>query len=74
MLSNLQTALDSAKTLSVNERALLAHSLISSLETIHDDGVDESWAKIAKERFEELRTGKVRGVSWEQIKRNITNK
>jgi putative addiction module component (TIGR02574 family) len=73
-VSNLQAALDSAKTLSVNERALLAHTLISSLETIHDDGVDESWAKIAKDRFEEIKAGKVKGVSWEKIKGNIAQK
>jgi hypothetical protein len=45
------------KELSTNEKALIAHCLISSLDEKHDEGVDDAWAELAVERFEELKPG-----------------
>ena len=59
------------KDLSSAEKALMAHCLISSLESQQDVGVDEAWAQLAKERFSELESGAVKGISWEEIKRKI---
>ena len=57
--------------LTSDERALVAHCLISSLEIRHDDSVDEAWGELAKKRFLELESGAVKGVSWADIKKNI---
>ena len=57
--------------LSSDEKALVAHCLISSLETKHDDSVDEAWGQLAEKRFAELKSGKVKGVSWSDIRKNI---
>ncbi|MCK4676396.1 MAG: addiction module protein [Gammaproteobacteria bacterium] len=57
--------------LTSDERALVAHCLISSLEIRHDDSVDEAWGELAKKRFLELESGAVKGVSWADIKNNI---
>ena len=65
---NLELVIQEAKELSANDRALLAHCLISSLETQHDEGVDAAWSSLAEQRLDELETGKVQGVSWDQIK------
>lgn len=57
--------------LSPYEKALIAHCLISSLEVQHDDNVDQAWAELAEKRFNELKSGEVQGVSWDEIKRKI---
>ncbi len=59
------------ENLSSNERALLAHCLISSPETVHDNGVDEAWAQLSEKRFSELESGAVSSVSWDDIKKGI---
>ena len=57
--------------LNSDEKALVAHCLISSLESKHDDNVDQAWSEIAKTRFAELESGAVKGVSWESIKKEV---
>ena len=57
--------------LNSDEKALIAHCLISSLESKHDDNVDQAWNEIAKTRFSELESGAVKGVSWEGIKKEV---
>jgi len=55
------------ENLSSDEKALVAHCLISSLEVKHDDSVDEAWGKLADKRFAELESGSVKGISWNEI-------
>ena len=57
--------------MSFSERALLAHCLISSLESKQDDGVDDTWAELGKTRLLELESGAFQGVSWEAIKQQV---
>jgi putative addiction module component (TIGR02574 family) len=59
--------------LSSDEKALVAHCLISSLESKHDDNVDKAWGELVQKRFVELESGAVKGVSWENIKKEITS-
>ena len=59
--------------LSSDEKALVAHCLISSLESKHDDNVDKAWGELAHKRFVELESGAVKGVSWESIKKEVTS-
>lgn len=63
--------IESAKYLNAKEKAMVAHCLISSLETRHDEGVDQAWAELAQKRFEELSSGEVESVSWEDIKKKM---
>lgn len=57
--------------LSSDEKALVAHCLISSLEIKHDDSVDQAWGELAQQRFSALESGEVSGVSWNEIKSKI---
>ena len=57
--------------LSSDEKALVAHCLISSLESKQDDGVEGAWAELAEQRYLELESGTVKGVSWEEIKNKV---
>jgi putative addiction module component (TIGR02574 family) len=68
---NITQVLENAKQLNVNERALVAHCLISSLETKQDEGVEQAWAELAERRFQELVSGKVEAVSWNDIKKEV---
>jgi putative addiction module component (TIGR02574 family) len=68
---SIKQVIDKTKNLSLRERALVAHCLISSLETRQDEGVDQAWAELAEKRYEELVSGKVEPVSWEDIKKDV---
>lgn len=57
--------------LSSDEKALVAHCLISSLEVQYDDDVDQAWADVAQKRVDELKSGAVQPVSWDEIKNRI---
>jgi hypothetical protein len=54
--------------LSSDEKALVAHCLISSLEEKTEDGVDEAWAELAEKRYLELESGAVKGATWQEVK------
>jgi len=64
-------AIENIRELSSNERALVAHCLISSLESKQDDDVDEAWEELAEKRYRELESGVVKGVSWQEIKNKV---
>lgn len=66
-----QQIVENIEELTANEKALIAHCLISSLEKRHDKGVDDAWAELAVNRFRDLKSGSVEGVSWDEIKRNV---
>ncbi len=63
--------IENIENLSADEKALLAHCLISSLEVKHDDSVEQAWGKLAEQRFSELESGKTRGMSWSEIRNKV---
>ena len=70
-LTSIEQIIEDAKSLSPKERALLARCLISSLEVVEDENVDEAWSELAKKRYETLKNGSVKATSWEEIKKVI---
>ncbi len=56
---NVKQVIESAKHLNAKEKAMVAHCLIASLETKHDDGVDQAWGELAQKRFAALVSGEV---------------
>jgi len=71
MSAIMKQVIENIKELSADEKALIAHCLISSLEAKQDDDVEEAWVDLADKRFSELNSGAVQGVSWDEIKKNI---
>ena len=71
MSAKMRQVIENIKKLSSDERAFVAHCLISSLENKQDDGVDEAWLELAEKRFSELESGSVQGVTWDEIKKDI---
>jgi putative addiction module component (TIGR02574 family) len=60
--------LQKALALPDNERAELAGNLISSLDTAVDMNVDAAWQQEVARRAQEIESGKVKTVSWEQVR------
>ena len=71
MTARIKQVIENIKKLSADEKALIAHCLISSLETRQDENVEEAWADLAEKRYAELVSGSVKPVSWEEIKNEI---
>lgn len=71
MSSTLNQVIQNIGELTSDEKALIAHCLISSLESKHDDNVDQAWFELAQKRLAELKSGSVKGVSWESIKNEV---
>ncbi len=71
MSAALKQVFESIKDLSPDERALVAHCLISSLESRQDEGVDEAWTELSEKRLMELESGEVKGVTWGDIKNKV---
>ena len=71
MSSALKQVIENIKALSPDERALIAHCLISSLDSRQDERVDEAWAALSEKRLMELTSGEVKGISWRDIKSEV---
>ncbi len=68
---DVKQVINNAKLLSSKERAFLAHCLISSLETKQEPNSDQAWADLSLKRFDQLLTGEVSPVSWDDIKKVV---
>ena len=53
-------------SLPVEERALIADSLLRSLN-MPNSGIDAKWTQVAKRRLQELRSGKVKPIPGEEV-------
>ncbi|MBL1262404.1 addiction module protein [Candidatus Methylomicrobium oryzae] len=62
-----------AVSLPVEERALLVDCLLSSLNT-PEQGVDENWVTVAKNRLQELKSGEIKAISSEEVFKKIAAK
>jgi hypothetical protein len=63
--------LENANQLSDREKLQVAHCLLMSVENTQEIDVDDSWVRLAQQRFTELKSKQVEGTTWEQIKANI---
>ena len=58
--------IDEVLSLPVEERARIANTLLESLN-VPDPAIDKKWAEVAKRRLEELRSGKVKPISGDEV-------
>jgi len=71
MAVSVQQVIEDVKYLSAQDRALVAHCLITSLEALQEDAVEQAWADLADRRYTELISGTVKPVKWEDIKKQV---
>ena len=58
--------IDEALSLPVEERALIADSLLKSLN-MPDPAIDKKWIEIAKRRLGEIRSGKIKPIPGNEV-------
>jgi len=58
--------IDEVLSLPVEERARIANTLLESLN-VPDPAINKKWTEVAKRRLEELRSGKVKPISGEEV-------
>ena len=66
--------LQKALSLSDEERAALAGSLLDSLDTTVDEGADNAWHQEIACRIADLDSGKAKTVPWEEIRARISSR
>jgi putative addiction module component (TIGR02574 family) len=66
--------LQKALSLSEEERADLACSLIDSLDAVADQDAGNAWNEEIARRIEQLDSGKVKTVRWEELRARISSK
>ena len=58
--------IEQALSLPVEERALIADSLLRSLN-VRDTAIDTKWTEVAKRRLQELRSEKVKPIPGDEV-------
>ncbi len=71
MTKKTEYILKEALNMSPEERSIVAHCLITSLDEQESINVDNEWISLAERRLSEIESGKVEPVSWEDIKNKI---
>lgn len=60
-----------ALDLNERERAALAARLIESLDTEVEEGVEAAWLAEVEHRMEELDSGKVQSIPWDEVRARL---
>jgi putative addiction module component (TIGR02574 family) len=66
--------LQKALSLSEEERAELAGSLLESLDAGVDEAAEAAWNREIARRIEDLDSGKVKTVPWDTVRSRISSK
>ncbi len=74
MTQEAEDLLKKALTLPAKDRATLAGSLIDSLDEVDEMSEQEAWNDEIARRIEELDSGKVKTVPWDEVRRRISSK
>jgi putative addiction module component (TIGR02574 family) len=72
MTQEVAELLKKALALPVEARAALAGSLLDSIDGTVDASAEEEWNKEIARRIEELDSGKVKPIPWEEARRQIS--
>lgn len=74
MIMRVEEITDAALELPSEARALLADRLVESLDPAEDGYIHSLWAEEANRRLQELRSGKVVGISGEEALMRLRQK
>ena len=73
MTDALKIMLENIEQLSLKEKALAAHCILTSMNSRTEDNVESDWLKLAEKRSSELESGEVKGISWSEIKNGLVD-
>ncbi|HZV88340.1 MAG TPA: addiction module protein [Candidatus Binatus sp.] len=74
MTEQASNLLEKALTLSEEERAELACSLIDSLDPTVDEGAASAWDQEIAQRISDLDSGRAKTVPWEEVRGRLASK
>ena len=74
MTEQTSNLLQKALSLSEEERADLACSLLNSLDPTVDEGAAGAWDKEIARRISDLDSGQAKTVSWEEVRNRLSSK
>lgn len=72
MSDALKSVLENIEHLSTKEKALAAHCLLTAMSGKANENVDSEWLALAESRSADLENAKVKGLTWADIKQDIT--
>lgn len=73
MKHNVEHILNEAMNLKPSERAVIAQQLINSIST-NEDEIEQEWLELAEDRFNDIKSKKIKPVTWKAIKERIKNR
>lgn len=73
MKHGIEHILNEAMNLKPSERAIIAQQLISSIST-NEDEIEQEWLMLAEQRFNQIKSKKVKPVRWNEIKERMRNR
>jgi putative addiction module component (TIGR02574 family) len=74
MTEQASEVLKKALSLSEEERAELAGSLIESLDATVDEAAEAAWNQEIARRMEDLDSGKAKTIPWKEVRSRISSK
>jgi len=70
-VANARDLLDEALRLPDDEREQLAWALLDSVHGPAEEGAAEAWTREIQRRLDDLRSGRSRGRSWEDVEASL---
>jgi putative addiction module component (TIGR02574 family) len=67
----IEAVIAQALQMSAEDRALIAERLLSSLDAEVDPDAEAAWREEVQRRIEEIESGKVECISWEETRRRL---
>ena len=71
MTKDAKKLLNEALVLSEEDRAILAASLIDSLDETSDPDVEDAWEAEIQKRSQEISNGKVKSIPWTDARKTL---
>ena len=71
MTTAMDKVMHEIETLTPREKGFVAQYIIASLDTCQDENSTREWELLARERYEDIVSGKVETVSWDTIKQQV---
>jgi putative addiction module component (TIGR02574 family) len=73
-MASLKEVYDAAAELPEQDRATLAGLLLTGLDAEPDPGVEAAWAEEIKKRCDEVDSGTVQTVAWDQVREELSGR
>jgi len=62
------------QSLTSSEKSFVVQCIISALDEYHDSDALSQWEEVAKKRYDEIQSGEVKAIGWEEIKAQVVGR